>query len=120
MQLLPSNIGRRWTLHQAKTLGPGRIPEDLDPALWTLLLELCRNQVVPFPCEGGARALYPGAAREGQPALLRRLEQDGQNYRSDLVDVGGGPRTSGGAGSSSGRSGVKIFPAGVFSARGLP
>jgi len=36
-----------------------------------------------------ARALYPEARQEAPSALLRRLEQDEQNYRSNLVDVGG-------------------------------
>lgn len=39
--------------------------------------------------EEAARALYPEASGEALPALLWKLKLDGQNYFSDLVDVGG-------------------------------
>ena len=36
-----------------------------------------------------ARALYPEAEDEAPTVLLKRFERDSQNYRSNLVDVGG-------------------------------
>jgi len=53
VQLLLSNTGRRWVLHQMQILGPDQVPPDLERAQWILLLELSRNRVVPYPCEGG-------------------------------------------------------------------
>lgn len=82
MQLLLSNTGRRWALHQAKSLEPGQVPHDLDPSLWILLLELSRNKVVPFPCEAGVGVLLERGLVEvsdksvGEAALELRAKRD--------------------------------------------
>lgn len=91
MQLLLSNTGRRWTLHQAESLGPGQVPFDLGPAPWALLLELSRNRVVPFPREADVGVLLERGLVEvsevpvDQAALELRAKRDPLEHLSRVA-----------------------------------